>query len=105
MATTIGKRLKAIRKKKRLSIDEVADKLGFGYDQLVKIEADVRSLSSEEIEMFAKHYQVKSQYLKEGNVFIDHTDDLVDAFKKLDLEEQHDFIALFSTIRKPQKKT
>lgn len=104
MATTIGKRLKAIRKKKHLSIDEVADELGLGYDQLVKIEADSRTLSNDEIEMFAKLYQVKLSYLKEGNVFIDHTDDLVDAFKKLDLEEQHDFIALFSTIRKPPKK-
>ena len=105
MATTIGKRLKTIRKKKQLSIDEVADKLGFGYDQLVKIEADQRSVSDDEILAFANLYQVKLQYLKEGNVFIDHTDDILDAFKKLDLEEQHDFIALFSTIRKPQNKS
>ncbi len=105
MATTIGKRLKTIRKKKQLSIDEVADKLGFGYDQLVKIEADQRSVSDDEILAFANLYHVKLQYLKEGNVFIDHTDDILDAFKKLDLEEQHDFIALFSTIRKPQNKS
>lgn len=104
MPTKLGERLKIVRKKKHISIDAAADTLGISYDDLVSYEQGKRSPNDSELAAFANLYDVKLTYLKEGNVFIDHTDDLVEAFSKLDLEEQHDFIALFSTIRKPNKQ-
>jgi transcriptional regulator with XRE-family HTH domain len=104
MATTLGERLKNVRKRKNISIDGAADALNISYDDLVSYEQGKRSPSETDLAAFADFYNVKLSYLKEGNVFIDHTNDLLQAFSKLDLQEQHDFIALFSTIRKPNKK-
>jgi len=98
-----GKRIQKIRKQKNLSISEIAEAVGISHQDLVVIERSKKPLNDETIEKFASALDVSAVYLKEGNVFIDHTNDLIDAFQKLAMEEQHDFIALFSTLRKPKK--
>lgn len=92
-----------MRKQKNLSITEVADAVGISHQDLVVVERSRKMPSEDLLQKFAHTLKVDVTYLKEGNVFIDHTNDLIDAFQKLAMEEQHDFIALFSTLRKPKK--
>ncbi len=103
MNETPGKRIQKTRKKKGLALSDVAENVGISNQDLVVIERSKKSLSDELYAKFAHVLGVQEPYLREGNVFIDHTDDLIDAFQKLAMEEQHDFIALFSTLRKPKK--
>ncbi len=100
----IALRLKKARQKKALSIEDAAQNMGISEADLILFESGKRHVSLDEFDAFAKIYNVSASYLKEGNVFIDHTNDLVNAFEKLNFEEQHDFIALFSTLRKPKNK-
>lgn len=103
MIETPGKRIQKMRKQKHLSITDISEAIGISHQELVEIEQSKKPLSDEALTKFATVLKVDVTYLKEGNVFIDHSDDLIDAFQKLAMEEQHDFIALFSTLRKPKK--
>lgn len=103
MTESVAARIQKMRKKKNIPLTTLADHVGLSYADLVEVEANKKQLSDADIKQFADALSVNVAYLKSGNVFIDHTDDLLDAFKKLDMEEQHDFIALFSTLRKPKK--
>ncbi len=100
----VATRLNKARQKKQLSIEVAAKSMGISEADLILYESGKRHVSLDEFDAFAKLYNVSSSYLREGNVFIDHTNDLVNAFEKLNFEEQHDFIALFSTMRKPKNK-
>lgn len=86
-----------------MSITEVSAAVGISHQDLVVVERSKKMPPDELLQKFAQVLGVNVTYLKEGNVFIDHTNDLIDAFQKLAMEEQHDFIALFSTLRKPKK--
>jgi len=104
MPETLASRLVKMRKQKRINLTELADQVGMNYTDLQAIEKGKKKPTEDEINAFAKVLEIDSSYLISGNIFFDHTDDLISDFKKLAMEEQHDFIALFSTLRKPQKK-
>lgn len=86
-----------------MSITEVSEAVGISHQDLVVVERSRKMPPDDLLQKFADVLNVNVTYLREGNVFIDHTNDLIDAFQKLAMEEQHDFIALFSTLRKPKK--
>lgn len=104
MPETIATRLIKMRKQKRMNLTELADKVGMNYTDLQVIEKGKKKPTDDQINAFAKALEIDPSYLLSGNIFFDHTDDLISDFKKLAMEEQYDFIALFSTLRKPQKK-
>lgn len=103
MPETVASRLVKIRKQKRINLTELADKIGMNYTELQAIEKGKKKPTDDQINAFAKALEIEPNYLLSGNIFFDHTDDLISDFKKLAMEEQHDFIALFSTLRKPSK--
>jgi transcriptional regulator with XRE-family HTH domain len=103
MPETLATRLVKMRKQKRINLTELADQVGIAYTDLQAIEKGKKQPTDDQINAFAKVLGIDPNYLHSGNIFFDHTDDLIADFKKLAMEEQHDFIALFSTLRKPQK--
>lgn len=104
MPETFASRLVKARKDRRVNLTELADKIGMTYTELQAIESGKKKPTDDQINAFARALDVDMQYLQIGNIFFDHTDDLIADFQKLDMEDQHDFIALFSTLRKPKKK-
>jgi len=104
MPETLATRLVKIRKQKRMNLTELADKINMNYTDLQAIEKGKKKPTDDDVKAIAKALEIDLSYLVSGNIFFDHTDDLIADFKKLAMEEQHDFIALFSTLRKPQKK-
>jgi transcriptional regulator with XRE-family HTH domain len=104
MPETFATRLIKARKDRRVNLTELADKIGMAYTELQAIEAGKKKPTDDQVNAIARALDVDIQFLQSGNIFFDHTDDLIADFKKLAMEEQHDFIALFSILRKPQKK-
>jgi len=102
MHNTVGARLKKGRENKKLSVKDVAKRLNIAESEVTLIENDSREATPYEIEQFANLYKLNPEYIHSGNVFKDDRDSLVDAFKTLDPEEQDDFIALFTTMKKPK---
>jgi transcriptional regulator with XRE-family HTH domain len=104
MPETFASRLVKARKDRRVNLTELADKIGMAYTELQTIEAGKKKPTDDQVNAIARALDVDIQYLQSGNIFFDHTDDLIADFQKLAMEEQYDCIALFSTLRKPKKK-
>lgn len=58
-----GKRLKALRKRERMSAEELADYLGVGRQQIVRYEAEQTEVTTDKLLKIAQFFDVTTDYL------------------------------------------
>lgn len=63
----IGNRLKSLREKRQMSVDDVAKALGFAKSVVWGYESAKKQVSVSHLELFADYYDVSVDYLLERN--------------------------------------
>jgi transcriptional regulator with XRE-family HTH domain len=58
-----GKRLKALRKREKMSAEELAEYLGVGRQQIVRYEAEQTEVTSDKVLKIAQFFDVTTDYL------------------------------------------
>lgn len=88
----IGKRIREQRMKRKLTQQQLADKLYYTVDSIKKIESGDRIPTIDGAKAFKHFFNVSYDYLLDGKTEPVSIDSLLEAFSKLNNEEQGDFL-------------
>lgn len=84
--TTVGEKVRALRKARKLTMDELAAELGLTQSFISQFERGLSGSSQETIEAIAEFFSVSPGLLQDPEVEVDQLDemsDILSAFSKL----------------------
>ena len=97
----VGRRLKELRRKKRVTQEQVANELNISVDTLRKNEQGSRSMSVELLDIYAEYYDTDMDYIINGRK--NNNNEVIKILENYPLQKQKMALKILKRIQHPLK--